>query len=111
MFDFFRKVLKIFGFKFYEYKEESNCEQVEEGIRIAREYEDIIYEDLLMKEKRNSVDDGQAFEVYWKRSQKKEETIKTDDITNQKRKEKEPLLSNGGNKFMSDMLLEDLSQI
>lgn len=47
--DCFTHVLRIVGFKFYNF-EEKECTQVEEGKRIATEYANLFYEELIEKE-------------------------------------------------------------
>jgi len=51
LFDCFGKVLKPFGFEFYDYKLESKSAQVEDGQRIATEHRNLFYEELLEKER------------------------------------------------------------
>lgn len=46
--DCFSHALKALGFRFYDFTEQE-CEQVEEGRRIATEYADLCYEDLVEK--------------------------------------------------------------
>ena len=49
MFDCFKKTLKVFGFRFYEFKEDHECDQIDSGRRLISENHDRIYDDLLLK--------------------------------------------------------------
>ena len=52
MFDCFKKTLKVFGFRFYEFKEDQECDQIESGRRLIKDTQDRLYEELLMKYKK-----------------------------------------------------------
>ena len=47
--DCFTHMLRALGFRFYDFKDQE-CEQVEDGKRIATEYANLFYEELLEKE-------------------------------------------------------------
>lgn len=61
MFDCFKRTLKVFGFRFYEFKEDHECDQIESGRRLINENKDRIYEELLIKNKKLVPTAGKIF--------------------------------------------------
>lgn len=55
--DCFTHILRMIGFKFYMFKEQE-CTQVEEGKRIATEYANLFYEELIEKEEQQKKKKG-----------------------------------------------------
>lgn len=48
--DCFTHMLRVLGFNFYSFDEKAECSQTEEGKRIATEYANLFYEELIEKE-------------------------------------------------------------